>query len=223
MLGSVGETFVLRYPMGVGILGKIQVSGSKELGARSRGRYPVIALLVLLLITLLPTPAQAVEVKLQISPVPITLQTTPGKSIQTELRVRNIGSASEPLRISLYKFGAEGEEGRATLLERGPADSYFDWVSFSRTYFEAPPNEWQRVQMTIRPPKEAAFGYYYAVRIEPANQPVAKRGQAVQGAVVIFVLLNVEVPGAKRQAEVVELESEHRFYEFLPSKLRDRK
>ncbi|HET7713332.1 MAG TPA: hypothetical protein VFK94_02755, partial [Patescibacteria group bacterium] len=38
------------------------------------------------------------------SPLPIGLSTDPGKSVTTELRVKNNGSAPERLKIDLMKF-----------------------------------------------------------------------------------------------------------------------
>jgi subtilase family serine protease len=57
------------------------------------------------------------------------------------------------------------------------------------------------------------------VQFELANPPKAEPGRAnLRGAVVIFVLLNAEAPGATRKVEVTHFSADHQTYEFLPAK-----
>ncbi|MBW3538598.1 hypothetical protein KY386_03865 [Candidatus Parcubacteria bacterium] len=160
-------------------------------------------------------------INLQISPLPIAVDAQPGKTITTELRIRNAGATPERLKVTLKKFRAEGDEGRVALTDRQPQDTHFDWVTFDRPTFTAPPNEWQTIKMTINVPRSAAFGYYYAVQFARANPAKAEPGKAaIEGAVAIFVLLDVKNPGAKRTAEVVEFSADKKVYEFLPATFR---
>lgn len=157
-------------------------------------------------------------INLQISPLPIDLVAEPGKTITTDLRIRNGGTQTEKIKVTLRKFSAQGEEGKVVLEDREPADNYFDWVKFSKNVFDAPPGEWQTIKMTISVPATAAFGYYYAVqfaRAEPAKPEPGK--SAIEGAVAIFVLLEASNPGAVRKAEVVEFSAARQVYEFLPT------
>jgi hypothetical protein len=157
------------------------------------------------------------DLNLQISPLPITINTTPGQPASADLRVRNGASQTEKLKITLKSFRADNE-GRVTLTDRGSGDDYFDWVSFSRTTFDAPSGEWQTIHMTVNPPKAAAFGYYYAVEYARAEAAKPTPGAAtVQGAVVTFVLVNVDAPGAKRQIKLADFSTPHRLLEFLPA------
>jgi hypothetical protein len=156
---------------------------------------------------------------IQISPLPINLEVDPGESVSTDIRVRNANNTSEKLKITLMKFSAKGDRGEAVLLDREPADTYFDWVSFSESEFEAMPNEWKSVKMTIDVPEAAAFGYYYAVLISRADDPVPEPGKpAISGHVAIFVLLAVDSPGAVKELDVTSFESARKIYEFLPAK-----
>jgi len=154
------------------------------------------------------------------SPLPISLKAKPGETIGTELRIRNSGAATEKLKVGLMKFSAIGEEGKPRLEERAPGDEYFDWVKFSKTQFQAPTNEWQTVKMTITLPKTAAFGYYYAVTFSRANTETADGSleAAVRGGSATLVLLEADVPGAKRQVSVQEFATSKRTYEFLPAR-----
>lgn len=157
--------------------------------------------------------------ELVMSPLPINLMTEPGKTVSTELRIKQAGPDTEKLKVSLMKFGAFGDEGKPQILERGPGDDYFDWVKFDRPTFDAPSNEWQTIKMTINVPKVAAFGYYYAVVFTRVGDDTRKTGNvnSIAGGTAMLVLLDAHVPNAKRQLELVSLKSLHRVYEFLPS------
>lgn len=164
-----------------------------------------------------PLPSEGLS--LTTSPLPISLIALPGTTVTTQLRVRNSGTQTETLQVGLMKFQAYGEEGKPILLDRGPADSYFDWVHFSQTQFTAEPGVWKTITMTIDVPKSAAFGYYYAVTFSRANQTGIKagtRGTSIHGAAATLVLLEARVPGAKRQIDVLSFTPDHHWYEFLP-------
>jgi len=164
--------------------------------------------------------AEAKPLTLQTSPLPISLMADPGKSVSTDLRIKQNGSDTEKLKVSLMKFGAFGEEGKPQLLDRGPADTYFDWVRFDKTTFAAPPNVWQTVHMTINVPKSAAFGYYYAVVFSRVGDDVKQgdRTNSLSGATAVLVLLEARNPNAKRTLSLSSFATEHRVYEFLPAK-----
>lgn len=176
-----------------------------------------VALILLALVSFSPiTSAATRDIHLEISPLPILLSTTPGKSTTTDLRVRNVGSSTEKLKVTLRKFKSDNN-GNVEIVDRQSGDDYFDWVNFDKTTFDAPTNEWQTIHMTINPPKDAAFGYYYAVQYSRTQEATAEPGTAaLQGAVVTFVLLDVQAPGAKREVKVADFSTAKTFYEFLP-------
>jgi len=165
----------------------------------------------------LPAHAQS-ELNISTSPLPISLSTKPGSSISADLRVKNSGSQTTKLKVSLMKFEAYGVNGEPKVLDRAPGDDYFDWVHFSKTTFDAEPNVWQTIKMTVDAPKTAAFGYYYAVVFSPADTKAAKGSDVntIVGGSATLVLLDVKVPGAKRQIDVASFTSTHKFYEYLP-------
>jgi hypothetical protein len=166
--------------------------------------------------TLQPTTTAGINI--EISPLPIELNAKPGTTVSSDLRVRNSGSLPETLKASIKTFTAEGADGHVVLHDPTPADAVTSWVSFDRTSFAAPPGLWQTIKMTVNIPKTAAFGYYYGVQFELANPPKAEPGKAnLRGAVVIFVLLNAEAPGATRKVEVTRFSADHQTYEFLPA------
>lgn len=155
-------------------------------------------------------------INLTTSPLPVSLTANPGQTISTDLRIQNSSSQTQRIKVSLMKFSAYGETGKPALQERAPGDDYFDWVSFSPSVFDAPPNQWMSVKMTIAVPKTAAFGYYYAVVFSPADQKPTGKGNVYLGSTAILVLLDVNSPNAKRSAKVVDFKVDKKIYEFLP-------
>lgn len=156
---------------------------------------------------------------LQTSPLPINLQVDPGKSVTTELKVKQSGTEKARLKVGLMKFTAYGEEGKPELKDREAGDDYFDWVKFDKTEFDAPINVWQTVKMTITVPKSAAFGYYYAVTFSRVGDDVKRtdRTNSIAGATATLVLLEAVNPNAKRELQLDSFGSKHRVYEFLPA------
>jgi hypothetical protein len=153
------------------------------------------------------------------SPLPINLAVEPGKSVTTEIRVKQGSGGDERLKVGLMKFAAFGDEGKPRLLDREPGDDYFDWVKFDKTTFNAPNNVWQTVKMTVTAPKTAAFGYYYAVVFTREGDDTRQTGNtnAISGGSAVLVLLDAHVAGAKRQVAIDNVKSEHGVYEFLPA------
>jgi hypothetical protein len=153
------------------------------------------------------------------SPLPINLSAKPGTTASANIRVKNGGTSTEKLKVSLMKFSAYGEEGKPAIADRAPGDDYFDWVSFSPATFDAPPNEWITVTMTIKLPADAAFGYYYAAVFSRANAPVitSKKENVLVGSAAVLVLLDAQVAGADRTATITTFTANKRFYEFLPA------
>jgi hypothetical protein len=152
------------------------------------------------------------------SPLPINLVVDPGHSVTTDLRIKSGEPETVKLKVSLMKFGAFGDTGQPVLEQRGPGDDYFDWVKFDKTTFDAPPNVWEDVKMTVNVPKDGADGYYYAVvfnRVGDDTTQPAKVG--LQGGTAILVLLDAHVPGEVRKLDLTSFEVVHRVFEFLPA------
>jgi hypothetical protein len=163
--------------------------------------------------------AAAKPLNLITSPLPIDLVIDPGHSQTTDIKVKQNSGDTEKLKVSLMKFGAYGDAGKPQLLDRAPGDDYFDWVKFDKTTFDAPDNVWQTIHMTINVPKTAAFGYYYAVVFSRVGDDSRQTGNtnSINGGSAVLVLLDANVPGAKRQVAVTSITSVHNVYEFLPA------
>jgi hypothetical protein len=185
-------------------------------------KLAAVSVVASLVILFLASPALAQSVSTpgfaaSISPLPILLNAKPGTSVSTNLRVNNPSTHDETLKVVVKTFSQDGPNGNISLHDPTPADTFINWIHFSKVQFDAPPGLWQTVHMTVDVPASAAFGYYFAVEFTSANPPAqTNNGTAVQGAVASFVLLNAQAPGEKRQLAVTSFTADHRFYEFLP-------
>lgn len=193
-------------------------------GKRKVGLGGAIAVLLMSLVMPLAASAQTPPVRpplrLMTSPLPLNVITKPGQPVTADIRVKNNGTQPETLKVELLKFGASGDTGKPQLQERTAQDIYFNWVSFSESNFTAEPNVWKTIKMTINTPKEAAFGYYFAVLFTRSNPDRPTGGASgVEGGVASLVLLNVDAPGARREAKVAEITASQKVYEFLPAKM----
>ncbi len=156
--------------------------------------------------------------RLVTSPLPVTLSGEPGTSVTTDLKIKNGGTETETLKVSIMKFRAYEDSGKPALMEREPGDTFFDWVHFSEPTFTLAPNEWKTVTATIDIPQEAAFGYYYAFVFSRAGEevPSQEKETTLVGGTAVLVLLDVSVPNAKREVELAEFSLDRSWYEFLP-------
>lgn len=157
--------------------------------------------------------------RLVTSPLPINLVTEPGKTITTEIKVKNGGTQKETLKIDLMKFKAYEDSGKPQLMERESSDDFLNWVTFSEPTFSLAPDEWKTITVTFHIPTTASFSYYYAFVFSRAEE--AKSADSTQttlvGGTAVLVLLEVRVPGAKREISVAEFSVDKQFYEFLPT------
>lgn len=188
-----------------------------------RGVSTILGMIAYLLVAVIfsaPAHAASNAFNLTTSPLPIELLTIPGKTVTTDLRVQNSGTAPVKIKVSLLKFKASGSNGQPELLPRQAGDTFFDWVSFSKTSFVANPNVWETVVMTVSPPSDAAFGYYYAVVFSQdttGDVSTTTTTSKLTGAAATLVLLNVQATGEKKQVAVTSFSTDKRLYEYLPA------
>lgn len=178
-----------------------------------------LALLLTACLLVHPAPAVAAQEGFNIvtSPLPIKIETTPGKTVETELRLNNQSTQPEQIKVGLMKFGASGDTGQPDLFDLKPSDTYASWVHFSPSEFTAQPNVWMSVKMTINIPPEAGLGYYLAVTFSRASQPGVKATTQLHGAVATLVLLDVHTPNEKRSMNIASFTTDHGLYEYLPA------
>jgi hypothetical protein len=167
----------------------------------------------------LPAVAQTdTGLRLITSPLPINLVTEPGKTITTELKVKNGGTKEEKLKINLMKFSAYEDSGKPKLMDPEPTDAFLHWVKFSEDSFSVSPEEWKTITATFTVPETASFGYYYAFVFSRAEDQTSLKPNetAIVGGTAVLVLLEARVPDAQREITVTEFSTPKHFYEFLP-------
>lgn len=167
-----------------------------------------------------PRPVISEPLNLTISPVTINLETKPGETVSTTLKVRNNGTSTERLRTSLGSFVADETGQQPKLIDPDPNSQFLQWLTISEPNFEVPPNEWKTVQITFSPPASAALSYYYTIYLQrEAGDAVAPGEAKIEGSPAILVLTNVISPQAKRELQLEKVAVTHSFLEFLPQQL----
>ena len=151
------------------------------------------------------------------SPLPIKISTAPGKTVKTELRIKNQGDNPEGIKVGLMKFGATGTSGTPDIYDLGAKDTYGSWVHFAPQQFTAQPGVWNSITMTINVPSDAALGYYLAVTYSPAHQPGVPDTTTLKGSVATLILLEVKTSNEKRDLQLVSFTASHTLYEYLPA------
>lgn len=153
-----------------------------------------------------------------VSPPSVAVETQPGKPITIDIRIQNQSLDTENVKARIMKFTAEGETGLPNLKNFDPTDDFGKWAQLSPATFSAEPNVWKTVKLTISPPKDAAFGYYYAVVFsrEGADKQIQKNKSNLLGEFASLVLLDVKAPGAIRKVNVAEFSTKAHVTEFLP-------
>jgi hypothetical protein len=151
------------------------------------------------------------------TPVVANLVTKPGVSTSTKIQVKNNNINVEHIKVSLLRFTSNNENGTPELIEPDQDDEFLKWVKFSETKFDAEPNVWKTIDLTISPPASAAFGYYYAVVFTRDNATSQIEVTNLNGAVAIPILLDVNAPGEVRKADITAFKSNRNVFEFLPA------
>ena len=150
-----------------------------------------------------------------VSPVFFDLSANPSSSVSDKIRIRNNTSSPLPIRIEVKRL--TGDVNGDLTLKTDNSDNSMSWIKFQALNFVAKPLEWTDVPFTIDIPKEAAYGYYYAITfVNDTNSPLGKTGAAITGAAAVPVLLNVRKEGAKAEAKVINFSTKQDVYEYLP-------
>lgn len=183
-------------------------------------RRAVVAVLLIALapISTLAAPVNNGALNLVTSPAILPVTAKPGQTFTTEIRVKNTSAAPERLKLEVLKFGPGILDGQADIVAFEPTDTQKNWVRPSQNEFTAEPNVWQTVKLTISVPRDAGFGYYYAFKFARQNPGTAEENKSnIVGGSAVLMLLAINRPDAKRQAELVSISADKRMYEFLPA------
>ncbi len=168
-----------------------------------------------------PTPtvlAPASPIRLTVSPPSLFLDTKPGESGQTSLKVLNAGDETELLEIHLMTFTAQANGSSPALSEFAAGDEAQHWLKITPSQFSLEPQKWQTLNVDFSPPDSAGLSYYYAIVIRRASATHATEGEStVIGAPAVLLLTKVIVPYEKQELQLVSFSTSKKVYEYLPA------
>lgn len=165
-----------------------------------------------------PTPLvrPSTGINLSLSPVFLNLRIDPGSESSTDFKIRNNNNVSENLKLRLLRYESTGNGGELRLVEPDANDPFPKWLSFSDPTFSLAAGESKTIKVTVKPPKEAALGYYYAIVVNRNVEGETSGGAVLAGAPAVPILVDVKSPNAKRELQLVDVKTDKVFYEYLP-------
>lgn len=156
-------------------------------------------------------------INLTVSPPVIELNAKPGDKVTERFRLRNNQSTPINLGIDVKKLSSDSTSGEPIPAEPTKDDDFISWLTVDPSSVTVLPKEWTDVNFEIKIPENAAYGYYYVLRIHPAQKEAVKgSGATVQGQVLVVVLLNVVKEGAKAKAGLVSFTPSIFVSEYVP-------
>jgi len=156
------------------------------------------------------------EFYLEVSPSPLVTTLKPGESKTLDFKIRNAGPKAENLKIEPRSFKVNDSTGEIQFDDTKPPE-IADWINFKAKTFTVNPGEWYDQQLTINVPKDAGFSYSFAMLITRDSKTSPQPGRSIKAQIGIFVLLNIDRPGAIRKLEIEKVSTDKGIYEYLPS------
>lgn len=143
---------------------------------------------------------------LEIAPPVLNLKANPGETIKTTISLRDVSTSSLVVRNQINDFVAAGEDGTPKLLlddtdEKSPY-SLKEWVQ-PLPQLTLKPKEVNKLPVTIRVPKDAAPGGYYAV-IRFTASPPGLDGTGVSLSASLGTLILLRVNGDAKEDMQIE-------------------
>jgi len=161
--------------------------------------------------------APKTPINLTLSPVVLNLETDPGVSITTAIRLRNNNTSPEQLEISVGTFLADTDGSKPKLIDAKPSDEFIKWLRVDQAPFVIQPGEWRTIPIEFAPPTDAALSYYYTLIVHRSFGATANDGDAaISGAPAELVLATVRSPNVRRELQVRSFKALHPVLEYLP-------
>lgn len=150
--------------------------------------------------------APATGQALEIAPPVLNLRADPGQTVTSTIQLRDVTSSPLIVRNQINDFVANGEDGTPRiLLDENAEDSPYslkDWVQ-PLPQFTLKPREINRLPLTIRVPRNAAPGGYYAV-VRFTATPPGLEGTGVSLSASLGTLVLLRVNGDAKESMSVE-------------------
>jgi hypothetical protein len=176
---------------------------------------PLLFVVVLLIVSLHQyVIAQSQGQGLEVSPPSQDVSVDPGKTITVTAKLRNPGSKTLPIKVSIEDFSAQGEEG-AVAIGANSKYSITSWTTVSPDQFSLAPGESKTVTATITAPSDAAGGHYgsFVFSVVPPN---ANKNTAASISQEVASLFLVRVNGPVNEKLILKGMSAPAFSEYGP-------
>lgn len=152
------------------------------------------------------------------TPIVASLDVKPGKTVSTKVQLKNNGLSTEKIKVGLLKLSSNDKDGAPVLKDTEVNDDFVNWVKFSEDTFDAEPDVWKTIDVTVSAPATAAFGYYYAINFSRINGAQNQGSPTnISASIAVPLLLDVTAPGAVRNADITNFSVNKNVFEFLPA------
>jgi hypothetical protein len=178
----------------------------------------VVLTLTFCLLTLNTVHAQTpTNYDVTVSPVFLDLNANPGDTLNAVVKVRNNTNSPIPLQLEVKRM--EGDLNGNIALKQQTDYTTLSWFSFPNSNsVSLRPLEWTEIPFTVTVPKDAAYGYYFAVSFtQQGKGQLDRTGAVVKGAAAVPILLNVRRTGAKADAKIISFSIANYISEYLPA------
>lgn len=154
---------------------------------------------------------------LVITPSPLVATVNPGETSTLQIKILNNGTGTENLQIQPRSFTVNNTTGQIKISDSVPSD-VGSWISFSAPKFKINVGQWLTEDVKLAVPQDAGFSYSFILEISrQAPGPQVLNGQALNGSVADFTLINVNRPGATQKLSVVDFTVSKHIFQWLPA------
>ena len=152
-----------------------------------------------------------------VEPNVFDLSTAPGTILKEHIKLYNKSTVPNVLKIQLRRINPDISSGNIQLMDFPPNDPSATWVHFTSTQITTPPQQWTTVNFEIDIPKDAAYGYYWAIDFSALSSSRNAGNRAtVIGSVAVPILLVAQKSGINYSATFNSFDTDHSFYEYPP-------
>lgn len=184
-------------------------------------RVFLIALCVVCSFLSSPHTTRAADFSITVSPSFLLMRTNPGEATSATVRIQNNGSQTQEISIGFLKIKPATSGDQLDLEHVDQTDPFLSWVTLDKEHLTITPGRSETIQLTINAPAEAALGYYYALSLQDVNTTVAgSDNTVVTGATAVPILLEVVVPQARRDIQIIDYSVSRSLYDYLPATFR---
>lgn len=149
-----------------------------------------------------------------VSPVFFDLTGQENSTVNQTIKLRNNTSSDLTVKAEVKKMGAD-EQGNLTIKDQD--DGTVSWIEVATPNVTIKAKEWANIPFSIKIPKDAAFGYYWAITfVQDNGQALKTSGAKINATIAVPVLLNVPRDGAKTEGKITGFSTDTFTYEYPP-------